>query len=93
MKSRGPQKRRSALRLLSRRRIANSESVRQPPSGKHLLQRFQRRSQNCRAYVPQSFDEPNLVQRPELVQKNQPALSLKSNSGFLLSIGDELQQV
>ncbi len=61
-------------------KLAPSDSLRRrPTSGKHLLQCFQRGSQNCLADVSQSFDEPDLVQRPELVQKNQPSLSLKSN--------------
>ena len=47
-------------------------------SGKNLLQRFEGCSQNCGANVAQSFDQPDLVQRAELIQQNEAALSLKS---------------
>ena len=43
---------------------------RQPTLGKDLLQCFHRGSHDCRANDPQSFYEPDLVQRSELVQKN-----------------------
>ena len=59
---------------LSKCRIAGPEGLRQPPSGKHLLQWFQRRSQNHRSNVSQSFDEPDLVQLSEQAERRPPSV-------------------